>query len=138
MKAYHILFLLLIMVLSSCSSKETEKTDIYRLHDIWALESIDGEKINPAALENLPVLEIYVEEERVHGNTGCNILDGKIEIKENKIKFSGLAATKMFCPGTVELKFLSALGNIDNYKIEKMKLHLFTGEEEKMVLRKIY
>lgn len=124
-------------MLSSCSTKETEKTNIHLLHDIWALESIDGEKIDAAAEENLPVLEIYVEEERVHGNTGCNILDGKIKIEKSKISFSDIITTKMFCPASGETKFLSALTTIDNYKIEKMKLFLFEGEDEKMVFKKI-
>ncbi len=31
------------------------------------------------SVKNLPVIEIYVRDERVHGNTGCNTFDGKIK-----------------------------------------------------------
>jgi hypothetical protein len=52
-----ILFLSLIIFLSSCSSKEIVKIDVSRLHDIWALESIEGEKIQIIEeLMNLPMI----------------------------------------------------------------------------------
>ena len=125
-------------MLLGCSSKETEKIDINRLHDIWALESIDTEKIElDENVRHLPKIEIYVKEESVHGNTGCNSFNGKVEIEENKIKFSKIVATEMACPGDLEQRLLSAIETVDNYKIEKMRLSLFNGEVEKMVFRKI-
>jgi heat shock protein HslJ len=133
-----ILFLSLIIVLSSCSPKETEKIDVNRLHDIWALESIEGEKIeiNEKSM-NLPMIEIYVEDERVHGNTSCNSFNGKVIIEENSISFFEIVATEMACPGNLEQKFLSAIEGVDNYKIEKMRLILFADQVEKMIFRKI-
>jgi heat shock protein HslJ len=137
-------FLLLCIVIIfftlviGCSSKETEKTDVIRLHDIWALESIAGEKlIIDEQIKNLPMIEIYVEEERVYGNTSCNSLEGKVKIDENEITFSEIIATEMACPGDLEQRFLSALQSINNYKIEKMRLLLFEDGIEKMVFRKI-
>jgi heat shock protein HslJ len=125
-------------MLLGCSSKETEKIDINRLHDIWALESIEGDKIViDESVKNLPMLEIYVDEERAHGNTSCNSFNGKAEIEGNKIKFSKIIATEMACPSDLEQRFLSAIETVNNYKIEKMRLFLFNGEVEKMVFRKI-
>lgn len=122
----------------SCSTKETEKIDVTRLHDIWALEAIEGEKvIIDDTVRNLPVLEIYVEDERVHGNTGCNVLNGSVEIGEDKISFSKIITTEMACPGNLEQRFLSALQKVDNYKIEKLRLFLYDDNEELLTLRKI-
>ena len=125
-------------LLLNCSSRETEKIDMIRLHDIWALESIEGEKIYlDETVKNLPKIEIYVEEERVYGNTGCNSFNAKTDIDENKITFSNIIATEMACPGNLEQRFLSAIKSVDNYRIEKMRLLLFKEQVETMVFRKI-
>ncbi len=132
------LFLFLILINVNCSTSEAEKMKINLLHDIWALESIQGEKIIiDETIKNLPVLEIYVEEERVHGNTSCNTIDGKVVINKNNIKFSDIITTEMACPGDLEKKFLSALRKVNNYKVEKMKLYLYEDENEIMIFQKI-
>ncbi|MBK9098786.1 MAG: META domain-containing protein [bacterium] len=132
------LFLLIVLLSFTCSTKETEKIDVMRLHDIWALESIEGKKvIIDETVRILPVLEIYVEDERVHGNTGCNVLNGSVEIDEEKILFSKIITTEMACPGNLEQRFLASLIEVNRYKIEKMSLHLFEDEKELMVFKKI-
>ena len=46
------------------------------------------------------MLEIYVEEERVYGNTSCNTIDGKVvKIDEKQYCFSDIITTEMACPG---------------------------------------
>jgi heat shock protein HslJ len=108
------------------------------LHDIWALESIEGEKIIiDETVKNLPVLEIYIKEERVHGNTSCNTINGKVNIDGNKISFLEIITTEMACPGNLEQGFLSALNKVNKYKIEKMKLYLFDESMELLVFKKI-
>ncbi len=125
-------------LLLNCSSRETEKIDVMRLHDIWALESVNGEMINfNENIINLPMIEIYVEDERVHGNTSCNSFDGKVYIDGDKISFSNIIATEMACPGNLEGRFLTAIQSVNNYKIEKMRLFLFSEKVERMVFRKI-
>ncbi len=128
--------LFIIIISSGCSAGSIAADPL--IHDIWALESIDGEKVLPdSTIRNLPVIEIYPEEERLHGNTGCNTIDGRIEIDGSKIKFLDLVTTEMACPGDLEKRFLSALQRINNYKIEKLRLHLFVDETEVMVFKKI-
>ena len=133
-----LIFFISLTFLISCSTKEAEKTDINRLHDIWALESIRGEKIVvDETVKNLPVLEIYVEDERVHGNTGCNTLNGNLKIDGNRISFFEIITTEMACPGDLEQKFLSALQKVNNYKIEKLKLYLYEDNKELLSFQKI-
>lgn len=138
MKICFIAFFILAISLNNCSTKESVQNDIYRLHDIWALESIEGEKIIiDETIKNLPALEIYVENERVHGNTSCNSLNSKVEIEKNRITFSDVITTEMACPGNLEQRFLSALQGVNNYKIEKLRLYLFEDEKELLTFRKI-
>lgn len=125
-----------ILFLAGCSSGSS--TANLLLHDIWALESIEGEKIIiDETVKNLPVLEIYLKEERVHGNTSCNTINGKMKVDENEIKFYDIVTTEMACPGNLEQRFLSALDKVTNYKIEKMRLYLFNDSKEIIILRKI-
>lgn len=138
MKERILILLALITIIYSCSTKEVEGFNVNRLHDIWALESIEDKKIIiDESVKNLPVLEIYVKEERVHGNTSCNTINGKVEIKSNQITFSDIITTEMACPGDLEHRFLSALQKVNNYKIEKLRLYLFENERELLTLRKI-
>lgn len=129
---------LLTLITVNCSTNESQKMNLNLLHDIWALESIQGEQIIiDDTIKNLPVLEIYVEDERVHGNTSCNTINGKVKIDGSKITFHDIITTEMACPGNVEEKFLSALNKTSNYRIEKMRLYLFDEEKELLVFKKI-
>ena len=122
----------------SCSTKEAGDDADIRLHDIWALEFINGEEfVNNEESVQHPVIEIYLKEERVHGNASCNTLNGKVVVDGKNISFSEIITTEMACPGDIEQRFLTALQSIDNYKIEKLRLILYEGEEERLVFRKI-
>ena len=81
--------------------------------------------------------EIYLKEERIHGNAGCNTIIGKVEVDDSNITFSEIISTEMACPGDLEQRFLTALKMVDNYKIEKLRLFLYEGEAERLVFRKI-
>ena len=97
----------------------------------------DEEFIKDEQTINHPVIEIYLEEERIHGNAGCNTINGKVEVEGSNISFSEIITTEMACPGNLEQRFLAALESIDNYKIEKLRLFLYEDEAERLVFRKI-
>jgi len=121
-----------------CSTMEAGNEVDLRLHDIWALRSINGEEfIRKNQTNNHPLIEIYLKEERLHGNAGCNTINGKVEVDGNKIAFSNIITTEMACPGDIEQRFLSAIQSVDGYKIEKLRLFLYEGEAERLVFRKI-
>ncbi|MEJ2195813.1 MAG: META domain-containing protein [Ignavibacteriaceae bacterium] len=137
MKLSFFLIALLLITTLNCSTNDNNKTKVNQLHDIWALEFINGESfVMDDQTRNYPMIEIYVKEERVHGNTGCNTINGTIKIDGNKIKFSQMIATKMACPGDLEYRLLSAFEVIDNYKMKNLRLFLYEGEKEKLVFRK--
>lgn len=132
------IFIIYAALVVGCSSKEAGQDVDVRLHDIWALEFINGEEFSKDEQNiNHPVIEIYLKEERLHGNAGCNTINGKVEVDGNKIAFSNIITTEMACPGYIEQRFLSAIQSVDGYKIEKLRLYLFEGEEERLVFRKI-
>lgn len=71
--------------------------DFHFLDGTWAVESIDGEEVNVDGMK----IALDVDEKRMHGNTGCNIINGEFETDmdaANSISFSKIAMTRMACP----------------------------------------
>jgi len=135
---YLITFISILLLLTSCSTKEAGSDVDIKLHDIWALESINGEEFfKDEQIINHPVIEIYLKEERVHGNAGCNTINGKVNVDGSKVTFSKIITTEMACPDNIEQRFLAALQSVDNYKIEKLRLFLYEDEAVRLVFRKI-
>ena len=136
MKIFLALLAASILLTIGCSSNKKSADTL--LHDIWVLESIDGQTYSRVENQSLhPTIEIYLAEERFSGNTGCNNMNGKLTVDGNRISFSDIVTTKMFCVDVDETSFLSDLGKANNYKIEKMRLYLFEDEKEILVFKKI-
>ncbi len=73
------------------------------LNGIWLVRTIKNEAINTEGNELVPDMKLVidVDEGKVHGNTGCNILNGTFEIdmeRPNSISFQNLATTFRLCP----------------------------------------
>lgn len=71
--------------------------DFHFLDGTWKVEQINGETVNIDGMK----LALDVDEKRVHGNTGCNIINGDLETDmdtANSISFSGIGMTRMMCP----------------------------------------
>lgn len=88
----------------------------------WKLIELNGKKIVLGKNQNIaPHLTLKNENSRVFGNGGCNAFQGTYELSEgNKIKFSKIASTKMFCDYMeMETAMLNALEMADNYSAEK-------------------
>lgn len=71
--------------------------DFHFLDGTWTVTAIDGEKVN---IEGMKVV-LDVDEKRMHGNTGCNIINGDLETDmdaANSISFSKIGMTRMACP----------------------------------------
>ncbi len=71
--------------------------DFHFLDGTWAVETIDGEKVNIKGMK----VALDVDEKKMHGNTGCNIINGELETDmdaANSISFSKIGMTRMACP----------------------------------------
>ncbi len=103
------------------------KRNLSYLNGAWKVDTINGVKVS--AKTDIKVV-IDVDECKIHGNAGCNLLNGEVVIvldKKNGIEFRNLATTRMTCPDiAIEQKFLLALeevatasegANADNVKM---------------------
>lgn len=67
------------------------------LNGTWAVREIDGQPVDVPDMK----LVIDVDEGKLHGNTGCNIINGLLETDmdvANSISFQAIAMTRMACP----------------------------------------
>lgn len=79
------------------------------LDGTWKVKEISGENISDEKMK----LVIDVEEGKLHGNTGCNVINGSLEINmesPNSISFQAISKTLMLCPDArYETQLLVAL-----------------------------
>jgi len=59
----------------------------------------------------------FTDEGRVQVTTDCNNMQGGYEVTDNRIEFSRMAATRMYCEGSQEDLFAKMLENVTSYFI---------------------
>lgn len=96
-------------------------------------------RINDTRVTNPDVqLVIDVPEGKVHGNTGCNILNGSLETDmeaANSISFSAIATTRMACPPeNNETELLVALEEASTAKPISPKEVILLNSQGKQIL----
>lgn len=67
------------------------------LNGTWKVVEIDGEPVNVEKMK----LVFDIDEHKVHGNTGCNVLNGRLETDmdaPNTFSFESMGVTMMMCP----------------------------------------
>lgn len=142
-RVFQLAAVLCLLTLAAChSTKNTTKAKVVEKNEAeltlirffqreWTLIQLTGfAKSEIDKLESQkPVLNIT---ETINGFGGCNRLTGgQYKLKGNSVSISNLASTKKMCVGTgqkVETALLSILNNVHSYKMEGVKLYLYTND----------
>ncbi len=104
------------------------------LNGTWNVSAINGSEVDEPDMH----LVVDVDEGKIHGNTGCNILNGNMEIdmeKANSISFSKILTTRMACPpGSHQTEFLVALEEASSAKpLSKESVVLLNSQGEEVL-----
>lgn len=93
------------------------------LNGTWRITKINDKSID---IEDAKLV-IDVDEGKLHGNTGCNIINGQLEVdmdQPNSISFSAIGMTRMACPDVehetamiVALEEVSAAKPVSNTEV---------------------
>jgi heat shock protein HslJ len=111
----------------------------WRLHDIWALRTLNGKVIEAASFDKgIPYLEFNVREGKIYGNAGCNSISGSFIQNKNTIAIGAIASTKMLCNAyAFEQSFLTALARKNlRYSFDGLKLTL-SDDTDELVFSKV-
>lgn len=109
--------LMLPMVMGMMISCSDAKTDAKKLEGKWNVVEVKGEKI---AKEGLPYMEFDMEQNKLHGNGGCNIFNTSVTLDSDdvsSITIAPAAATMMACPDmSTEDAIFRAMGDVKAVK----------------------
>ena len=83
----------------------------------WRLMILHGEAVEVADEERRPYFILNVEDSKVSGNGGCNVIGGTYVIDGNQIHFSQMFVSRMFCMDGMDLEteFLRILDLTDSF-----------------------
>lgn len=102
----------------------------------WIISALNGEAVKK--MDKVPFLAFDIKEKRVHGNAGCNIVNGGFTQEEGNaasLKFSQMISTMMACPDMdVESEVLKALGAVCSFKMNQDKSVSLLDENGNAVL----
>ena len=85
--------------LMTLEKRQLPAFSINDLNGEWIISAIGNTQLGKT--ENTPFLAFDIEQKRVHGNAGCNVINGSFsqeEGKDNSLKFSQMISTMMACP----------------------------------------
>ncbi|MDD2961248.1 MAG: META domain-containing protein [Muribaculaceae bacterium] len=107
------------------------------LNGSWTVKEIDGKRMESDKVR----LVIDIQELRIHGNSGCNIINGVIVLdpkKNSAIQFSQIASTRMACPDMkIETALLVALEEVEFFKKKNSnELEFFDNKNQKVLIFK--
>ena len=135
-----LLFFLLALFISACSTVKSTKNADSLSDATWELEYISGPRI---AFEGLypnkkPQITFNTKTNEVSGTSSCNGYSAKYTSNGKTISFGEPGpTTMMFCEGGGEQTFLQMIKKVDNYSIDKDgKLNLNVGEVPMMRFKK--
>ena len=132
MKRISFIVLSLLFILAACKTEKSVSAvtytggseELYRYQ--WSLTELNGkeQKNTGAKLIFTPGASI-----KVAGNSGCNNLNGTMELADNHVlKFSPLAMTRMACPEpNIEQPFMEALKQTTHWSTSGKALTLYNG-----------
>ncbi|MCA0133318.1 META domain-containing protein [Winogradskyella alexanderae] len=132
MKKNGIVFSILILI-TSCNSKESKTVMNTLLQSDWQLEKINGELLSDSM--QIPMLQIDLAKMQLSGNTGCNSYTGSIsELGEKDIVLENIATTlKMCVEGNYEDQYVNLMNQVKIYEVNDSSL-TFKNSAEKVIL----
>lgn len=108
-------------VLMSLEKKEAPAVSVNDINGKWNITKVEGAAVEVA--DKTPFISFNVAENAVHGNSGCNIINGSFSQEEgnpSSLKFGQMISTMMAGPGMeTERKVLSAMNKVASFVVNE-------------------
>lgn len=120
--------------------KKAPTVKLSELNGKWMIAEAYGKAI-PEGMEKQPFLEFNVTEKTLHGNAGCNSINGGMVVDDKNpmsLSFPQLISTMMLCPDmTVEDNVLKALNSVRSFgKLAGGGIGLYDAEDTLVLVLK--
>lgn len=137
---YLLLIIPVVLLLTSCSAKQTKKPDFEDSiqNKYWKLISIDGKTVTMKKDQEREIYFILKNDLTVKGFAGCNGFEGNYQLVNNKIQIYDIAMTMRACEGIEDQTFLNILNNATKYTLEKGTLKLYQSGKISAVFEVVY
>ncbi len=111
-----VLLLTTLATMAACGTKKSAQVTGMIPEGKWRITAVNGEAL-PDSMENQPFLSFDHAQQRMHGNSGCNIVNASYtQEKAGKLAFGGMMSTMMACPDIeTERRILSALEQVASF-----------------------
>lgn len=124
-------------VLISLEKREAPAVSVNDINGEWKISKVEGTAVEVA--DKTPFLSFNVAENAVHGNGGCNIINGSFSQEEgnpSSLKFGHMISTMMAGPGMeTERKVLAAMNKVASFVVnEDGTLSLMDAENNEVLL----
>lgn len=108
-------------VLMSLEKKEAPAVSVNDINGKWNITKVEGAAVE--VTDKTPFISFNVAENAVHGNGGCNIINGSFSQEEgnpSSLKFGQMISTMMAGPGMeTERKVLSAMNKVASFVVNE-------------------
>lgn len=98
--------------------KKEAENGLENLDGKWMIKEVEGQTIKESQ-ETTPFITFDINNRRMNGNAGCNIINGALKIDKNNpkaIAFGQVISTMMACPDMdTESKILKALSKVSSH-----------------------
>lgn len=113
--------------------KKNASAELADLNGEWMIREVDGVAV-PSGMEKQPSIAFDVTEKRLHGNAGCNIINGSFDTDQANpaaISFQRVISTMMACPDMeVEDRIKKSLGAVRSFgKLENGGMGLYDADK---------
>lgn len=101
-------------------AKKASAVKLSTLNGEWKIAEVNGVAV-PEGMEKQPFIQFDVKKKTIHGNAGCNLMNGAFETNKDNarsISFPGVITTMMACPDMeVEGQILKAINEVKSFDI---------------------
>lgn len=108
-------------VLISLEKREAPAVSVNDIDGKWNISKVEGAAVEVA--DKTPFISFNVAENAVHGNGGCNIINGSFSQEEgnpSSLKFGQMISTMMAGPGMeTERKVLAAMNKVASFVVNE-------------------
>lgn len=109
-----------------------------KLDGKWFINQVYDMEIDTSQFEGKqPFMNIDLKKGSLNGNDGCNLFQGKVSVKKNKIIYGPTAGTLMACPNMeISRKIMASFNEKELTYVLNDVLTLYEGDQQVMLLKR--